>query len=139
MADLRVSISPAGMVGLEQEKVSAQLANKRVETDPAQQVSKTAETEKQDEEIKAAEAKPEQEKKEAAAEEVEEAVEEVNAFMQSMQRNLSFRVDDQLGQEIISVTDAETNEVIRQIPSEELVVLRKKMDDVVGILFDTKV
>lgn len=80
--------------------------------------------------------KPEKEQVSASTEEV---VAEINHFMQNMQRNLSFSVDKQLGRDIISVTDIETDEVIRQIPSEELVVLLKKMDDVAGILFDTKV
>lgn len=71
--------------------------------------------------------------------EVSETVEEMNSFLQNIQRNLSFSVDEQLGESVILVKDAESDEVIRQIPSEELVVLRKKMDDVVGILFDTKV
>ena len=127
MSDLNVSISSSGLMGLEPEKVSAQ------------PVSKNPETENQVTDIKAVEVKPEQEKKELSSSEVETAVEEINAFMQSVPRNLSFSVDEQLGEEIISVTDKETNEVIRQIPSEELVVLRKKMDDVAGILFDTKV
>jgi flagellar protein FlaG len=77
--------------------------------------------------------------KELPAKNVNEALQEVNAFMQSMERNLSFRVDEDLGEPIISVMDLETNEVIRQIPSEELLVIRKKMDDVNGTLFDDKV
>ena len=83
--------------------------------------------------------KKEEEVKELPAKNVNEAVEEVNAFMQSMDRNLSFRVDEDLGEPIISVMDLETNEVIRQIPSEELLVIRKKMNDVNGALFDDKV
>ena len=71
--------------------------------------------------------------------EITETIDEMNSFLQSMNRNLSFTVDEQLGQSVILVKDSESDEVIRQIPSEELVVLRKKMDDVVGILFDTKV
>jgi len=127
MSDLSVSISSSGLVGLEAEKVSAQAVSDKTEVEQPNTV------------IKAAEVKSAQEKKALPQAEVDAAVEEVNAFVQSMQRNLSFTVDEQLGQQIISVTDAETNEVIRQIPSEELVVLRKKMDDVAGILFDTKV
>ncbi|WP_435237074.1 flagellar protein FlaG [Psychromonas sp. PT13] len=83
--------------------------------------------------------KAEQEVKELPSKEVDAAVEEVNAFMQSMERNLSFRVDEDLGEPIISVMDLETDEVIRQIPSEELLVIRKKMDDVNGTLFDDEV
>ncbi len=71
--------------------------------------------------------------------EAKETVQEVNDILQSMHRNLSFSYDEHLGESVILVKDSESEEVIRQIPSEELVVLRKKMDDVVGILFDTKV
>jgi len=73
------------------------------------------------------------------ASEVTDTVKEMNDLLEDMNRNLSFSVDEQLGQDVIVVKDAESDEVIRQIPSEELVILRKKMDDVVGILFDTKV
>jgi len=77
--------------------------------------------------------------KELTAAEISETVEEMNSFLQDMKRNLSFSVDEDLGRNIITVKDTENDEVIRQIPSEELMVLRKKMDDVAGILFDTKV
>ena len=127
MSDLNLSISSSGLMGAELDKISAR------------PVKDTPETENQVAAIKATELKAEPEKKELAAEDVEVAVEEANAFVQNMQRNLSFTVDEELGEPIISVKDMETDEVIRQIPSEELVVLRKKMDDVVGILFDTKV
>jgi flagellar protein FlaG len=116
MSDFNVSLSSSGLVGMEADKLATQRVNKQVE-----------------------EVKAEPEKKELAAQEVEAAVQEANTFMQNMQRNLSFSVDEELGEPIISVKDIETDEVIRQIPSEELVVLRKKMDDLTGILFDTKV
>ena len=116
MSDLIAAISSGGM-GVETDKVSVQPTSSRITP----------------------EVKPEQEIKEMAPEDIKSVVDEVNAFVQNMQRNLSFTVDEELGQAIISVKDKETDEVIRQIPSEELVVLRKKMDDVTGILFETKV
>ena len=79
------------------------------------------------------------ETKALTADEISETVEEMNSFLQEMKRNLSFSVDEDLGQNVITVKDTENDEVIRQIPSEDLMVLRKKMDDVAGILFDTKV
>ncbi|PKF62901.1 flagellar biosynthesis protein FlaG [Psychromonas sp. psych-6C06] len=128
MSDLNVAVSPTGLVGLDNEKSQKEAINNNKTVAPSEQINKINVTEK-------AEEAP----KEASPKEVSLALEEVSAFVQSMQRNLSFSIDEQSGEEIISVTDAETQEVIRQIPSEELVVLRKKMDDVVGILFDTKV
>ena len=78
-------------------------------------------------------------KSEITTVEVNETIEEINNFLQDTKRNLSFSVDENSGTNIIMVKDAESDEVIRQMPSEELLVLRKKMDDVVGILFDKKV
>ncbi|WP_019613217.1 flagellar protein FlaG [Psychromonas ossibalaenae] len=127
MSDLNVTAASPNMTGMEKNTAS-------------EPTVKPVEVEKSVTELKpAAEVKPDQEKKQAVPEEVEHVVEEMNAFMQSMQRNLSFSVDEQLGKDIVSVTDVETEEVIRQIPSEDLMVLLKKMDDVAGILFDTKV
>lgn len=77
--------------------------------------------------------------KPVSTEEIEKSVQDLNHFMQSMKRNLSFSFDDELGRGVVAVKDIESDEVIRQIPSEELVVLIKKMDDVAGILFDKKV
>lgn len=132
MSDLTVSMSATGFVGLTSEKVLAETANKASDV-----AIKNVGPDTIGAEIKTEQA--EKAKQAPPAEEVEVAVEEMNAFVQSMQRNLSFSIDEQLGQAIISVKDGETDEVIRQIPSEELVVLRKKMDDVVGILFEAKV
>ena len=71
--------------------------------------------------------------------EVAEVVTEVNDFLKNMNRNLSFSVDKDSGDSIITIRDSESDEVIRQIPSEELLVIRKKMDYLVGVLFDAKV
>ena len=141
MSDLNVVIPPSGYSGIEKEnsaperKVSGSQLNN---IDNAKKTTKSLASntmlEKQWTE------KPNDEKeKQLTATEVTETLDEMNSFLQSMNRNLSFSVDEQLGQSVIIVKDSESEEVIRQIPSEELVVLRKKMDDVVGILFDTKV
>ncbi len=53
---------------------------------------------------------------------VESAVSRISEFVQNLQRDLSFSVDQDSGRMVIKVIDSRTNEVIRQIPSE--VVLR---------------
>lgn len=52
---------------------------------------------------------------------------------------LQFSIDKDIGKTIIKVVDSTTNEVIRQIPSEELVTLAKNMDKLEGMLFNQKV
>jgi flagellar protein FlaG len=51
-------------------------------------------------------------------------------------RALSFKVDDEEKDLIVTVKDSD-GEVIRQIPSEEIVELRKRLEDLVGGFMDT--
>ena len=76
---------------------------------------------------------------ETTPEEIEQVVEKLNAFVQLTQRDVSFGIDDQSGRDVISVFEAETQELIRQIPSEEALELLKRMDKAIGLLFSEKV
>ena len=77
--------------------------------------------------------------REVSREEIEETVSEIGDFVQNIQRNLQFTVDDNSGETIIKVTDRETDDVIRQIPSEEVLKLQRYIKDAAGILFKAKV
>lgn len=66
-----------------------------------------------------------QEKVNAAT--LEEAVRNLNDFVQNVQRNLQFDLDDESGRTVVRVLDAETDEVIRQMPSEEVLALAKHL------------
>jgi flagellar protein FlaG len=130
MSDFNIALSPSSLVGIEKDSIRNTKAEEEVITSNANSEVTKSEIVENKKEIK---------DKDLSSSTVKETVDEMNAFLQSMQRNLSFSVDEESGEKLISVKDSETEEVIRQIPSEELLVLRKKMDDVVGILFDTKV
>lgn len=56
-------------------------------------------------------------------ESVEQAVVQLSDFVQNVARELQFQVDDASGYTLITVRDSDTDEVIRQIPSEEVVAL----------------
>ncbi len=51
---------------------------------------------------------------------------------------LSFTKDEDTGDIVIKIIDNETNEVIRQIPPEELEQLRKRLGDILGLILDKK-
>jgi flagellar protein FlaG len=72
-------------------------------------------------------------------EEVKQAADDISSFVQNIQRNLNFSVHDETGKPIIKVTDTETDEMIRQIPTEEVLQLQKYIHDAAGILFKAKV
>lgn len=61
----------------------------------------------------------------------EKAVDDLNKAAVSLQRDLNFKVDDDTGKSIITVTDSVTKKVIRQIPSEEIVELAKNLQSMV--------
>lgn len=46
------------------------------------------------------------------------AVSQLNNFVQSVQRDLQFEVDQELGKTIVKVVDQESQKIIRQIPDE---------------------
>ncbi|MFA7387174.1 MAG: flagellar protein FlaG [Thiohalobacteraceae bacterium] len=68
------------------------------------------------------------------AEKVEEAVNQVNEYVQNLNRDLQFTVDQDSGRTVIKVLDSETQEVIRQIPSEELLQIANQLTEGGGLL-----
>ena len=65
---------------------------------------------------------------------VSEVVSSLNDYVQQVNRTLQFSVDETSGRTIIKVMDAETREVIRQIPPEEVVALARHLDEGAGAL-----
>lgn len=66
---------------------------------------------------------------------LDEVVSGLNEMVQNLHRNLHFSVDNESGETIIKVVDSETEEVVRQIPSEEIVRLRQHLKEASGALF----
>ncbi len=79
---------------------------------------------------------------ETRSREVRETVQNLNDFIQRQDRALQFEVDEVTGDTVIKVMDSATDEVIRQIPSEELLALARRMMQLhedKGTLFQDKV
>ncbi|WPC74847.1 flagellar protein FlaG [Vibrio porteresiae] len=69
-------------------------------------------------------------------------VEQMNDFVNSINKGLSFRLDQESGREVVTIYEASTGDVIRQIPEEEMLeVLRRlaKEQDHRSGLFNAKV
>lgn len=73
-------------------------------------------------------------KEQASRREVEEAVQKVVKFVEPLKSQLQFSLDDQSGQMVVRVVDQATKEVIRQIPSEEMVAIAQALDRLQGLL-----
>lgn len=73
-------------------------------------------------------------------EQLDQAVSKLNDFVQTVQRDLQFEVDNDLGKTIVRVVDQETQEVVRQIPDEVALRLAKNLQqDEPLTLFTAKV
>ena len=69
---------------------------------------------------------------------VEDAVKEFKSFAQDIQRNLDFSVDDSSGKFVVKVIDGDSGKLVRQIPSEELLKLTERLEDLRSLLFEEK-
>jgi len=58
---------------------------------------------------------------------VEQAVEQINDYLTDHQRSLNFQLHEASGRTVIQVVNPVTNEVVRQIPSEEVLDLAAQM------------
>ncbi|MBL1433832.1 MAG: flagellar biosynthesis protein FlaG [Gammaproteobacteria bacterium] len=69
---------------------------------------------------------------------VNQAVQNLNDYVQKIDRNLEFAVDERSGNTVISVIDQETSEVIRQIPSEAVLNASKNLQRLEGLLLSAE-
>ncbi len=65
---------------------------------------------------------------------LETALSKMTAHVQNLQRALQFSVDEESGETVVKVVDSETKEVIRQIPSEELLAIANRLRSTAGVL-----
>lgn len=70
--------------------------------------------------------------------ELGQAVEELNDLVQSVRRELRFSIDEDSGRSMIQVIDASTDEVIRQIPPDQVLSLIQHLREFESGLFQEK-
>ncbi len=70
--------------------------------------------------------------------EAKQAVHQVQSFLENLDIQLHFQEDKDTGDFVVQVKDGKTGKVIRQIPPEELLRLRGKLEEFKGILFNKK-
>ncbi len=76
------------------------------------------------------------------SEQLTATLERINERLQDNDSTVSFAVDDESGRMVIRVTDTRTDELIRQIPSEEALYFAKyideHLDNLVGLVLHQK-
>lgn len=66
---------------------------------------------------------------EQSAQELSEATRDISEYIQSVSRSLNISVDGDLGTTVIQVVDADTEELVRQIPAEEILQIARFLSD----------
>ena len=118
----------------------------RVSPTAAQAAAESAGQEAQTNVVDATNASEETADNNVTDEQVSDAISDIQTFVESNQRNLNFSVDEDSQRSIVSVTDANSGDVIRQIPSEEVLQLAERIRELqtefgsaVGVFFNREV
>lgn len=77
-------------------------------------------------------------KKKPGEESLADAVKKANQTIQLLRSNLQFSVDEETGIDVVKFIDTQTKEVIRQIPSEEMLSIAHRLDELTGMLIRDK-
>jgi len=72
------------------------------------------------------------------AEEVKGIVDALQESLNRLNERIVFSIHKETGEVVVKVVDPKTNKVIKQIPPEELLKLREKLDELIGILFEAR-
>jgi flagellar protein FlaG len=80
-----------------------------------------------------------QKEEELTKEQLNEMAQSLQDFVKSFNRSLEFSVDDETNRNVITVKDADSGDVVRQIPSQEMLDLIKSLGKTTGVLFNENV
>jgi flagellar protein FlaG len=81
---------------------------------------------------------PKADNKSEAEEQIKQAVQKIQGVVDNLAQSLRFSIDEETGKTIIKVMDAHTEEIIRQIPTEEAIEIARTLDKAQGLLFNGK-
>ena len=102
--------------------------------------TKEVELKPQPEQVQKQNESVEKKEKEESSKELQEVAESLNEYMDDFQTQLGFFINEDLDNEVIvEIKNRKTDELVKQIPSEEIVAIREKMAELTGLLFDKSV
>lgn len=70
---------------------------------------------------------------------MDKVVESLNEFLQPMNLSLKFEVHEKLDRYYVKIVDSETDEIIREVPSEQLLDMYASMVEFMGLFVDQKI
>lgn len=70
---------------------------------------------------------------------IENTIETVNKFLEPIQTSIQFKLHEKTSEYFVQVVNRSDGEVIREIPSEQMLDLRYAFEKYIGILVDEKI
>lgn len=74
----------------------------------------------------------------ASRQQLETALKNIREFVEPINSDLEFSLDEDTGQTVVKIIDRATKEVIRQMPSEEMIAIAKALDNIKGLFVKQK-
>jgi flagellar protein FlaG len=71
--------------------------------------------------------------------EIKRSIDAINRFIQPVNGDIQFSMDDESGVTVIKIVDTKSNTVLRQIPTKEALEIAKELDKLQGLLVRDKV
>jgi len=71
-----------------------------------------------------------------STEEVDSTVAAFNEVFKQANVGVRYQVDKKTGDLVISLVDRNTQEVLRQVPPEEILRMRQRLEELLGVIFD---
>ncbi|MEO8063023.1 MAG: flagellar protein FlaG [Pseudomonadota bacterium] len=69
---------------------------------------------------------------------IESVTKQIDSFLRSIGRSINFRVDPGSGEMVVSVIDANTGEIIRQVPGEDALKLAQSIENSMSAFVDER-
>lgn len=69
---------------------------------------------------------------------LKEVVGRLNSIEAFHDRGIRFSVDEETGKVVVKIVDNSTNEVVRQIPSEEILHMARSIDEFLGLFLNKR-
>jgi flagellar protein FlaG len=76
--------------------------------------------------------------KQPTVEELQKAVSNLQSKVQTLAPSVKFAIDQSSGRVVVQVIDSNTNKVIRQIPSEEMIQIDQELGKMQGLLVNNQ-
>lgn len=70
---------------------------------------------------------------------IDRIIQDVNEVMQGSMTHFEFKIHEKSGEVIVKLIDNETEEVVREIPSEKIVEIMANLRELVGLCVDKKI